>query len=297
MLQVENSHLIVAVGGASSSGKTRLLRSLKAALGRKHTTHLDLDGYHKHDRKRRLSLGEFPEELRANDFDQIANDVKKLRQGAEVRVPTYNHNTGQFGRTRMVKPHSIIFIEGLHAVALNSICNEHLIDVSIFLDPEEDLRRSWKVHRDVFERSYTYENAVLEIQRREPAVLRYILCQRDMADILLHISSRAPRSLYHTLLVRPTFVQNMQLQNILSLSSGHDLYKDDGLYADFHLLNSVRHKALLDAADACEYELATSAKRLLATRTRAGSFRNAMRFLVGLLLGIIMVSQVQEVSI
>ena len=294
MAQVPNSHLIIAVGGASSSGKTRVLRSLKAALGRKHTAHLDLDGYHKHNREQRLSLGEFPEELRANDFEQIVHDVKQLRQGAEVAVPTYDHKTGQFVRKRMVKPYPIIFVEGLHAAALNSICNEHLIDIAIFLDPEEDLRRSWKVHRDVAERSYTYENAVLEIQQREPAVLRYILCQRDMADVLLHIALRAPRSLYHTLLVRPAFVHKTQLHNILSLTSGYNMNKDEGAYADLLCLKSVRYKAFVDAADAWEYELTDSTKRLLAARTRAGSFRNAMRSLVGLLLGIVMVSQVQE---
>ena len=209
-------------------------------------------------------------------------------------MPTYDHMTGHFGRTRMVKPRPITFVEGLHAVALNSICNEHLIDIAIFLDPEEDLRRSWKVHRDVAERSYTYEEAVLEIQQREPAVLQHILGQRDMADVLLHIASRAPRSLYHTLLVRPALVQRMQLHSILLLSSGDKVHADEWSYADFLSLQSVRYKALVDAADACEFELSASTRRFLAARTRAGSYRNAMRSLVGLLLGVVMVARVQE---
>ena len=40
-------------------------------------------------------------------------------------------------------------------------------DVKIYLDPEEDLRVKWKIHRDTTKRGYTLEEVMAQLERRE----------------------------------------------------------------------------------------------------------------------------------
>ena len=42
-------------------------------------------------------------------------------------------------------------------------------DVKIYLDPEEDLRVKWKIHRDTTKRGYTLKEVMAQIDRREVA--------------------------------------------------------------------------------------------------------------------------------
>lgn len=294
MTHAEHARLFVAVGGASSSGKTRVLRSLKAAFGARWTAHLDLDGYHKHDREQRRALGEFPEESQANDFARIAADLRQLRDGVGVKVPTYDHTTGCFGQLRSVKPCFITFVEGLHAVALNTICGEHLTELSILLDPEEDLRRSWKVHRDVSERSYTYDAAVSEVQQREPFVRHDILAQRELADIVVHITPCAPRLPYHTVLVRSAVMNGMRLQRVLNFSSETVPQVAGRDYGSFFAVEGLRPEQLLHAIDACPFDIPRSTRTILSAKTRAGSYQNAIRQLAAIILATIADGFMQE---
>ena len=64
-------------------------------------------------------------------------------------------------------------------------------DVKIYLDPEEDLRVKWKIHRDTTKRGYTLKEVMAQIERRELPSQAYIHPQRTFADIVIRF--RKPR--------------------------------------------------------------------------------------------------------
>lgn len=196
-------HLIVGVAGASCTGKSRLVAELSALIGEDSACHLDLDGYHLHDRRERRELREYPEDRRSNDLDRAVHDIEVLRSGRPVDVPTYDHSSGTHGETKRLYPRPIVFVEGLHALLLNEGRSKPLVDFGVFMKPDEDLRRGWKTQRDVLERGYTYDELVEEIRQRQPYVKKQVLPQIDEADaiaiILLQRSAVRKRRLLASL--------------------------------------------------------------------------------------------------
>lgn len=181
-------YIMIGVTGASGSGKTHLLKTLSKYLGYSNITHLDLDGFHIHTRQERQLLGICPEDINANDFNGILHAIKTLKVGSKISVPTYDHKTGTFCHINQLEPKPIILVEGLHAALVNEISNENLLDTTLFMNPDEDLRKGWKVQRDIHERNYTYKLVTEEIDRREEFVKKYITPQSASADILINMT-------------------------------------------------------------------------------------------------------------
>ena len=89
----------------------------------------------------------------ANRMDLMAAHLRALAAGAAVTKPTYDHHTGTFGPSETVEPGEIVIVEGLLPLADRG--TRDAIDVAVYLEPEEILRRRWKLERDVFERGYS----------------------------------------------------------------------------------------------------------------------------------------------
>jgi phosphoribulokinase len=119
----------------------------------------------------------------ANRMDLMAKHVRSLALGQAVTKPTYDHRTGTFGRDETVEPREIVIVEGLLPLFDREM--RDAIDVAVFLEPDELLRRRWKLERDVFERGYSPQEVVDELQRREADVAEYVRPQRDFADIIV----------------------------------------------------------------------------------------------------------------
>src|SRR5215212_11930360 len=80
--------------------------------------------------------------------------------------PTYDHHLGTFGPDEVLEPGEILIVEGRLPLADRSV--RDAIDVGVFLEPEETLRRRWKLERDVFERGYAPKDVVAELRRGRP---------------------------------------------------------------------------------------------------------------------------------
>ncbi|MHA1279704.1 MAG: hypothetical protein ACTSQ8_21075 [Candidatus Helarchaeota archaeon] len=194
------ANLRVSITGASSSGKSTLLNGLSNILGRDNVTHVDMDGYHFHTREERLALNEFPDEPKANDFNKLIADLKALSSGNSILMPTYNHTHGEFGKPIIIYPQKYIIVEGLHAILINTIAEKKMIDFSIFIYPDEDLRRSWKIKRDVNKRGYSFAIALEQIYKRENYVNKYINPQIFLSDCIFLIEKNQRNELVYKLL-------------------------------------------------------------------------------------------------
>ena len=90
---------------------------------------------------------------RANYLDILEQALRHLREGDPILKPVYDHRDGTFGRPKYVKPKEFVIAEGLLGYTTRAM--RDCYDVKIYLDPDEDLRVKWKIHRDTTKRGYT----------------------------------------------------------------------------------------------------------------------------------------------
>ncbi|MGI8713918.1 MAG: phosphoribulokinase [Solirubrobacteraceae bacterium] len=178
--------VILGVVGDSAAGKTTLTRGLVRALGEDRVAHICTDDYHRYDRQRRAELGITPLHPDCNHLDILAQHVAHLRRGEAVLKPVYRHQDGTFGAPVYVRPVGFTVIEGLLGYHLPEMLDTY--DVRVYLNPPEDLRRRWKVHRDCSRRGYTTDQVLAELDRREPDSEAFIRPQRRNADMLIRFA-------------------------------------------------------------------------------------------------------------
>ena len=198
--------MLLGLAGDSASGKSTLSRGIEYIVGVERVGKICTDDYHRHDRTARAVLGVTPLNPRANRMDVMARDLAALASGATVTKPTYDHSTGTFGPDESLTPNEIVIVEGLLPLADRG--TRDAIDVAVFLEPEEILRRRWKLERDVFERGYPPQQVVDELRRREADAAEHVRPQREFADIIVTFHRRPDAEddehLSARLTVRPT---------------------------------------------------------------------------------------------
>ena len=106
-----------------------------------------------------------------------------MRSGEPILKPVYDHRNGTLEIAEYVRPKDFVIAEGLLGYATRAM--RDCYDVKIYLDPEEDLRVKWKIHRDTTKRGYTLEEVMAQLERREVASQAYIHPQRTFADIVI----------------------------------------------------------------------------------------------------------------
>ena len=95
----------------------------------------------------------------------------------------YDHDTGKFTESSKVKSKPYIVLCGLHALYLPKMRKN--LDLKIYMDVDEKLRRYWKIQRDVYQRGYKKEKVLESIEQRMPDAVKYIYPQKKYADILI----------------------------------------------------------------------------------------------------------------
>jgi phosphoribulokinase len=180
--------VLLGLAGDSASGKSTLSRGIEYVLGVERVGRVCTDDYHRYDRATRSAMGVTPLVPEANRMDLMAEHLRLLASGAPIAKPTYDHQSGGFAADETIEPGEIVIVEGL--LPLVDRGTRDAIDVAVFLDPDEELRRRWKLERDVFERGYSPGEVVSELKRREPDAARYVRPQRDVADVILRFHRR-----------------------------------------------------------------------------------------------------------
>ena len=175
--------IILGIVGDSASGKTTLSAGVAQILGADRCTVICTDDYHKFDRAERAANGLSALDPRANHVDVLEHDLRLLRDGEPILKPVYGHRTGTLGRPAYVKPLEFVIAEGLLGYTTRSM--RDCYDVKIYLDPEEELRVKWKIHRDTTRRGYTMEDVLASLERRKEDSPSFIHPQRTFADIVI----------------------------------------------------------------------------------------------------------------
>ncbi|MFN2569808.1 MAG: phosphoribulokinase [Candidatus Dormibacteria bacterium] len=209
--------VMLAVAGDSAAGKTTMTAGLVRTLGSDRVTSVCVDDYHRYDREERKSLPFTPLHPDCNYIDIMEQHLQLLSTGRSILKPVYDHKTGTFGRPVLIEPREFIIIEGL--LPLHTELARECFDITVYLDPDDDLRREWKIRRDSKKRGYTPEQVLAELENRESDAASFIRPQRAHADIVVRFApvEGGPEGehLSATILLRPT-IPHPDLSQILT---------------------------------------------------------------------------------
>ncbi|ALE72409.1 MULTISPECIES: phosphoribulokinase [unclassified Pseudonocardia] len=200
--------IMLAIAGDSAAGKTTLTRGLVEALGPDRCVSLCTDDYHRYDRAERRDLPFTALHPDCNFVEIMEQHLQLLATGEPVLKPVYDHSTGELARPEPVEPAEVVIVEGL--LPLHSKLSRACFDVTVYLDPPEEIRRDWKVQRDCAKRGYTPDQVLAELDRREPESAEHIRPQRRHADLVVRFAPIESRDdpegtpLSATVMLRPT---------------------------------------------------------------------------------------------
>lgn len=215
--------VMLAIAGDSAAGKTTLTRGLVQCLGAERMTAVCVDDYHRYDRAERAGKPFTALHPDCNHIDVMEQHLQLLSMGEPILKPVYDHATGELVRPELVEPRDFVIVEGL--LPLHTRLARACFDITVYLDPPEPLRHSWKVRRDCDKRGYSPEQVMAELARREPESAAYIRPQRKYADIVVRFAPVAGRldppgtPLSAELLLRPT-IDHPELADVLDGASG-----------------------------------------------------------------------------
>jgi len=211
--------VMLAIAGDSAAGKTTITSGLVRALGADECTAVCVDDYHRYDREERRHLPFTALHPESNYIEIMEQHLQLLATGHPVLKPVYDHRTGQLTRPEYVKPKRFVIVEGL--LPLHTRLAAACFDVTVYLNPPEEIRREWKVKRDTTQRGYNREQVLAELERREPESEAFIRPQRRRADIVVRFAPVEQRAdppgtpLSAELLLRPT-IRHPDLSGVLA---------------------------------------------------------------------------------
>jgi phosphoribulokinase len=215
---------VIGVAGDSGSGKTTFTNAIRQIFGPDLVATITLDDYHRFDREERKRLGITPLHPDANNLAQLEADVARLREGRAITKPVYNHATGIFDPPVPFPSKKIIILEGLHTLFTPRL--RGLLDFSVFVDPDPEVKHAWKRLRDTEGRGYSSAEVTEEIARREKDYETYIAPQRCLADAVIRIStSRYGKERGETEnIYRISLLQHRMNQMVADVDLNIDLY-------------------------------------------------------------------------
>lgn len=178
------NNCLITIAGDSGAGKSTLLNFLYN-LFNGNATCIEGDAYHKWERNDAHWKKFTPLNPKANNLKKCEDDLIKLKNNEAIYIREYNHNTGLFDEEKKIIPKDKIIFAGLHALCTEKL--RQLSDIKIFLNTDEDLQKLWKYNRDINERGYTHESAILSIKNRVIDSNKYIKNQLYYADIIIDI--------------------------------------------------------------------------------------------------------------
>ncbi|MBE1613058.1 phosphoribulokinase [Actinopolymorpha pittospori] len=211
--------IMIAIAGDSAAGKTTLTKGIAEPLGPSRVTTICVDDYHRYDRQERKGLPFTALHPDCNHIAIMEQHLQLLATGQPILKPVYDHDTGQLTRPELMEPREFVIVEGL--LPLHSRLMRACFDITVYLDPPEDIRRRWKLRRDTQKRGYDVEQVRAELEAREPESAAFIRPQRGFADVVARFSPVVGRDdppgtpLSAELMLRPT-IRHPDLHGILA---------------------------------------------------------------------------------
>ncbi|MBF0136924.1 MAG: hypothetical protein H7833_05205 [Magnetococcus sp. DMHC-1] len=182
--------LVIGISGDSGSGKDYLAHAMAHLFGNVSVVEISGDDYHLWDRYAPMWKALTHLNPKANDLKKFHHDLESLVEGHIVLCRRYDHKTGRFSPLTRVEGRDVVIASGLHALHLPELLD--LMDVRVFLDMDEGLRRHLKIQRDVHKRGRSFQETLASLEKRQPDRERFILPQARHADITFRLQPILP---------------------------------------------------------------------------------------------------------
>ena len=179
---------VIGIGGDSGAGKTTLLIDIKALLTEQAVLEVEGDGDHKWERGDKNWHSYTHLNPKANYLHRQSDNLIALKQGNTIQRVEYDHASGKFTAPQTLSATDYIVMSGLHPFYLPKM--RRAIDLKIFLETDERLRRHWKVRRDMAKRGYSAERVLTQIEIRMTDAEKYIWPQKQYADLVINYFSQ-----------------------------------------------------------------------------------------------------------
>ncbi len=178
---------IVGITGGSGSGKTTFIRLLMEKLGTDSVTLISQDNYYyPREQQPRDPKGienfDKPESI---NFDNFYKDIISLSKGESLTFKEYTfNNPDAVAQTHTIHPSPILLAEGLFVFHHSPI--KELVDLSIFIDAEDELRLQRRIIRDKEERGYDLDDVIYRIKEHHmPSYFEFILPHKARVDLVI----------------------------------------------------------------------------------------------------------------
>ncbi|RLC37529.1 uridine kinase [candidate division Kazan bacterium] len=182
-----NQPFVIGIGGGTGSGKTYIAKQLQKIDPSKIIL-ISHDHYYKdrsdiplEDRKK-INY----DEPAAIDGDLFAKQMLALKSGHSIDMPLYDFSTHtRQNTTQKVKPAPVIIIEGILILTDKRI--RDLLDLTIFVEADPDIRLARRLERDIGERDRSFEESINQyLISAQPMHDKYVEPGKDEADIIIN---------------------------------------------------------------------------------------------------------------
>ncbi len=184
---LRDTPIMVGLAGDSASGKDTLTGLLNAMFESNKVTVICGDDYHHWPRGHSMWQVYTHLDVRANKLHDQHRHALALSRGGAVVKGVYDHQTGVFTEEQTLDPSEVVIFQGLHALAIQN--QRMLYDFKIFLDPDDNLRRFWKIRRDCDRRGYNPDQVMQSLSLREPDRHKFIEPQKEYADLVIRLAA------------------------------------------------------------------------------------------------------------
>lgn len=230
-----NMPFTIGVSGDSGSGKSTFISMAEQVFGQKNLLFIEGDGDHKWERGNAMWKHFTHLNPKSNFLYRQARDLATLKSGQSVLRVDYDHSTGRFTKQSKIRPKPFILLCGLHALYLPQIRNS--LDLKIYMDIDENLRRYWKIQRDVANRGYSKEKILEQISSRLPDAEKYIYPQRKHADLVVTYFDKHLKDCLvdgHTvkLSLKVTVNMELDLEDFIQIVENHGIHVEYDYNAD-----------------------------------------------------------------
>ncbi len=191
MSQSQNEAVIIAIAGASASGKSLIAQSIYRKLRKDFSSQeigvISEDRYYRDQshlpmEQRVLTNYDHPN---AMEHELLVEHLKALKAGQIVQLPNYSYTEHtRMEETTEFKPKKVIILEGI--LLLNVPELRELMHTSVFMDTPLDICLLRRLKRDVEERGRSMESVLQQYQATvRPMFLQFIEPSKQYADIIV----------------------------------------------------------------------------------------------------------------
>lgn len=175
----------LGIAGDSGSGKDTLSLAIEKLFGSHSVVTLSGDDYHLWDRQKPLWQVITHLNPLANDLEGFSNALVDLTLGKSIQSRNYDHQSGKLSSSSVKKSNDIIIASGLHTLHLPIL--RDCLDLKIFLDIHEGLRRQLKIIRDTQVRGHSQDKVLESLEKRASDSERFIKPQIEYADLIFSL--------------------------------------------------------------------------------------------------------------